>query len=367
MKLVLNIFKLFILLNASLIFAMDKSLDESSLKDLLTGFKFYLKHDNLLLFKAIKDQDEKAVEALVNLGANVNATESVELHYHKVSATPLQEAIRYKNQKIIKTLINAGADIKCLLKSSDVNILIASPEILEFIIKKTNVDLEFIENIIPLLFKQTFFNEKLFQILLKYIDINHITKSGNTLLNEYLKIYQDKINKRQPYREGRIDESDSYQTGLGLAKIIKLNTNLFINDQNKLLFKFLNDNKKLYGGTRKICNALYKNIINCIKNNDFENFKKYIIETSINIKHKDRDNNKNNLLHGAIEANNIPAIFLIFSLCPELMFEKNTDNKTPWDLLKESGILVSQFIPKFLEFENQKSLNEKKRKLEENN
>ena len=61
------------------------------------------------------------------------------------------------------------------------------------------------------------------------------------------------------------------------------------------------------------------NIINSIKNNDIESFKKNILRLGTICM---KDENKNNLLHKAIKLNNLEIAKFIWSIKPELMFKK---------------------------------------------
>lgn len=276
-------------------------------------------NDSTALMVACENNKKKLIELLIKNGADVN-------YSTKIKRTALYEACEKLNLEIIKLLIENKADINFKDINGKNALHIVCLQDLE---RQENQNSK---NIIEYLIKSG--------ININAKDINDKTVLW-TLLSHYLKHLKNIFSN---YHNNGLTP-----TILNEIFIILLNSeiDIFSKDRNKK--SILNKLKNIESKNRdSIADPYYINklkeyaakffdkVIQTIYQNDKDNFKKYIIQIgSICIK----DTNNNNLLHHAILARNIYFIKLIWSIKPDLISQKNKDGKTPFDLLKESGLL----------------------------
>lgn len=270
-------------------------------------------HDNCTaLFYACKHNNLRLAELLIQHGANVNFAT-------KNNITPLHCACSNLNLEMIKLLIQNKADVNFKSENDYSPLQLACSRY--WLGKDSN-------NVIKYLIDSG-------------ADINSKDIYSKTIL---ISLFEDYIKS--------LEDGRYFNSFEELKKIFEVllenNINIFARDNNgqSILQKLSNikitsrastkASPEFINKLKEQADKFINKIIETIYNNDHVNFKNYILQTgSICLKDKDG----NNLLYHAIKAKNIYFIKLIWSIKPELITQENKEGKTPFDLLKESGIL----------------------------
>lgn len=388
MKIIKNISISLLLLSSNLIISMENN-QEDKIKDLYNKFerlnyKFdrLFKLNNFILDKpqAISEAINKNNEEILDILLKDNAIDP-NIIINASNETALIQASSSGNLNIVKKLIEAGANLDKKLQiyeSEDNNnsektifYFAKNLEILKYLLELSKDNKNLLERgIFDIIEIKILENLQLF---LKYFnDVNIKDKNNWTpFLKACLNCWPHKDNlniiKLLIENKANINDKNIFgETALKLAlqsgnyKVMQLllenNANLYFHtkfpiqydeenfdEENsflKLIDNLSSHNKRGKENINKLLtdevNKVKSNILNSIKNNDIQEFKKNILRIgTICIKDKD----KNNLLHHAIKLNNLEIAKFIWSLKPDLIVEKNIENKTPFDLLNELGIL----------------------------
>lgn len=168
--------------------------------------------------------------------------------------------------------------------------------------------------------------------------VNQKNKQGDTPLNVFLKNFYSKNNSTK--------SSDMYTV---FSLLIKYGASPMIrNNQNKAALDLLNElwDTHYYNDCREIIIDYTKNffklkkqIFESINSDNIKQFKKISKKITLGL----YDDIRNNPLHLA-NPRNLEMIFLIFSIRPELIIEKNNAGKTPIDLNPEIILSLSIFM-----------------------
>lgn len=247
------------------------------------------------LHNACKKQAVDVIELLLKNNADINAKDFD-------GFTPLNIACRKNKHVAAYLLIKNGANVNLPDNYGDTPILIAASNSYE-----------------------------MFKILLPISDLNMKSTNGKNLIINLV--------ENESYNEEHKRKAICNARNAG-AKIEIRNPNWNSVDSNK--------HKKILNYIKSIIKSQNHNLVEeIISNNKIEFIKQLKELGSINYKNK----NKDNFLHIAVKTKKIDFIKLIWSIKPALIAQKNNDGKTPFDLLKESGLLFSHIIPDFLKYE----------------
>lgn len=321
------------------------------------------------LMLACQRWDTSIVELLLNSGANINQS-------NRYDQTPLILAtqVNYNNNsEIIKLLINKGADVDIEDVFGETALTIASKyysvEIVELlfksqkdIAKKSGLLNKMLFNAVDRSYKE------LIQLLLDLgADINSLDKEGNTpLINAVTQKSEKKefinfliqmganVNAQGKKGSTALMKACDWSRDRNVQLLIELGADIDIkNNFGKTAFDIAR--REIFQDTINLFIRFFKKkIYEAIKENNYDNFKKYILKLGT-ICFKDKDGN--NLLHYAFKENNIELAKLIYYLNPELIAQENNSGQIPLSFI--SNELTKDFIKISL------SLNNNKRKREE--
>lgn len=250
-----------------------------------------------LFFSVLHNQIESA-KLLIAAGANINI-QSV------YGISLLMQAVMNKNAEMVRMLLDVGINIH-LEDCTGSNILVRMAQ------KNSKEDYDSLEFCIVHDNSLDFNESEIFKLLIEK-GINLELKdcdAGNNVLN--WAIYKNKENL--------------------VRVLINFDINLDSRNKNReVTSQLAKDSENLeIISLLKLKVGEYKQIIyKALKNNNLEQFKKYILKIGT-ICFKDEDGN--NLLHKAILANNLYIFGLIFYLNKKLLYQKNNLGVTPLDL-----------------------------------
>lgn len=255
------------------------------------------------LLSAAASKNEEIVKLLIKKGADVNK-KSLN------NSTALHMAFRMENIKIVKMLLKAGANIDSKTKKINTDYQSFQDEI------HGNTSLN--ENI-------NYGNIKIIKLLLKNgANPNTINDYANTPLISML------------YENPRMKV---------LKLLIKYGANINIKNKSGRTAYYLTEKHKpkFFNKLIKITNYWKSKVYQAIEDNNLADLKKYILKIgTICFK----DENGNNLLHIAIQKNNIELAKLILSIRPDFIAEYNTQGQLPLNLI--SNQLGFDFIQDLL-------------------
>lgn len=296
---------------------------------MLNQAKILYHNVNKSLIDAVKNNDIEKIKELISIGVDLNIQDNV-------GRTAIYHAVWEKNKNIIKILIDAGSNVDqqdlnrsnplmkaCCNQNDDT-------EIVEMLINaKANLDIIGHNNLETALhWADTMGNGKIVNVLVKAgANLNLKYNKGHTILmSAGLSCKNDLVNLLLDSGADINLKNDNNKTALQLAREAKRNE----------VVKILIDKVNIWK----------QEAIKSVKNNDFNNFKKYILKIgTICFK----DENGNNLLHHAFMSQNIELGKRIHFINPELISQANNIGQTPVDFIisQNSGL---DFIKKLLEF-----------------
>lgn len=266
-----------------------------------------------LIFNIIKNDELpediklKQIIFLLEHGLNINIRD-------QKGTTPLMKALQNNNSQIAQYLISKNCDLKIInfkMKSA-LNYAIDhnEPKIAKLLFEK-KIDLTEEEK-----------NKYLYDAILNdRHEVLEILLKNNADI-DYRRFYiSDSLSPLQcAIKNGNI------QT---LEKILNYDPNFNNNRYKETVLetaKKINDPEKLCKLQQKFFDDYVYNMFKLLENNDFDNFKKYLLKVgSIYIK----DINGNNIMHYALKYTDTNFILRILPLCRKLLSQKNKRDLTP--------------------------------------
>lgn len=342
MKIIKYLFLILNLINFLFCFSMENNLTTEEKKKLglklvrsaLNTYKFYSKflkifNKNKLNSKDLKlltnysiNNTIKKMDNLLNNGADIN-------YMDKYGYSALSYALQLNAEEIVDFLLNKGADINIQTKGW-------TPFMYAIIRANNNLIEKLIKLRADINVKST--SDGLTPLMLAVDHINHLKDRKE--ITKLLLHYGADVNAISNYGNVLTFATDSILNDRELLQIL-IDAGTIIEKKSGILKRALYRNKdEIINLFKKTLNNRFNKCIDSIKNNDYNDFKRNLLILNT-VCYKDE--NKDNLLHHAIIHRNINFIALIWSIKPELMFEENKENITPWDLLINSGFFCPFF------------------------